>query len=66
MTYFDMTETVNRSIAEIEAKDPAALGRVVDADPQNGPKQVADLLTFLPEEKRMGALAGFVMAMLCD
>ncbi|MCD8196500.1 MAG: hypothetical protein LUE24_04950 [Lachnospiraceae bacterium] len=63
---FDMTEVVGRHIAEIEKKDPALLGRALNADPQKGPEEVAALLTFYPEESRMNALVGFVMAMLCD
>ncbi len=66
MTYFDMSESVNANIAEIEKQSPAQLNAVIQADPKAGPQAVADLLTFLPEEKRMATVMGFVMAMLCD
>lgn len=66
MSYFDMSEAVHKNIAEIETKAPEMLSKSIAADPKAGPQQVAELLTFLPEEQRMGALTGFVMAMLCD
>lgn len=63
---FDMTESVNRSIAQIEALDPSLLAKPLDEDPVAGPEAVEALLTFLPPESRKAALVGFVMAMLCD
>lgn len=63
---FDMEDVVNQAFAELDAKDPALLQQKVSADPKKGPQEVANLLTFLPPEKRMPALNGFVMAMLCD
>lgn len=63
---FNMEDVVNQAFAELDAKDPALLERRVSADSKEGSQEVADLLTFLPPEKRMPALIGFVMAMLCD
>ncbi len=63
---FNMDDVVNQAFAELDAKDPALLAQKVSSDSKEGPQAVADLLTFLPPEKRMGALIGFVMAMLCD
>ena len=66
MNYFDMSESVNKNIEEIDKLDSLLKKQVIDPDSDKGPKQVAELLTFLPEDQRMGAVIGFVMAMLCD
>ena len=61
-----MSEIVRDNIALIEAQDPKMLEKPIGSDPVKGPEEVASLLTYLPEDKRNGALVGFVMAMLCD
>ena len=66
MKFFDMSDSVDKNIAEIRSNDPAILSKAIDSDPVIGVQQVADLLTFLPVEQRKGAVVGFVMAMLCD
>ncbi|MBE5996056.1 MAG: hypothetical protein E7240_01720 [Lachnospiraceae bacterium] len=66
MTYFDMSEAVNKNREIIRSNDPAALEAVIDPDCVKGPEQVAALLTYLPEEQRMAAVKGFVAGMLLD
>lgn len=66
MAFFDMKEQVNGYIREIKTHPSDELDKVIDTDPQKGLQQMADLLTFLPEEQRKGAVVGFVMSMLCD
>lgn len=63
---FHMDDVVGQACDILSTKDAALLEKPVDSDPKAGPQAVADLLTFLPPEKRMPALIGFVMAMLCD
>lgn len=64
MEYFDMSALTAQREAELARQPKQALEAKLDPDVEKGLQGVADLLTFLPEEDRMNAVRGFVLALL--
>lgn len=58
-----MKEQVEGYIREIEKQPADILSQEIPADANEGLEEMASMLTFLPEERRKGAVVGFVMAM---
>ena|GEM_PF-2593026 len=64
--FFDNSEQIAHYQAEL-AKQPAEMREAkLNPNPDKGYQQIADLLTFLPEEERIGRVRSFVGAMLFD
>ena len=66
MEYFDVSDIIASYEAELSKHDSRELNTPLDPDPEKGLKQIADLLTFLPEEQRVATVKAFVNVMLND
>ena len=64
MEYFDMSALTAQREAELAKQPKEKLEARLDPDGEKGLQNVADLLTFLPEEDRLNAVRGFVLGML--
>lgn len=64
MTKFDNSKEQSERMKVYESIDPAILNKPVNLSYPEGLKEIADLLTFLPEDKREAAVRGFCAAML--
>lgn len=64
MEYFDMSDKSEERFAEIMKHSAEELNAPLDPDPATGIQQVAELLTFLPENERLAAVNRFITSML--
>lgn len=61
---FDSSAANARRQAYWDSLNKAVLAEPVNTDYPDGVKEIAELLTYLPEDRRMAAVNGFVGAML--
>lgn len=66
MKYFDNREVTDPLEKELDKVPAERYNRPLDPDPEKGMQEVADLLTYLPENERLDAVKNFVAAMLLD
>lgn len=64
MELFDYSKLNEERQKEVEKIPAKVLGQPMNQEFPAGPKEMEELLTFLPEEKRAGAIQGFIGAML--
>lgn len=63
MSYFDMSEITQSRLKELEKIDPQILQAKLNPS-REGLQQIADLLTFLPEEERVATVRKYIVHML--
>ena len=64
MSKFNNDEAQKKRMEVYNSIDPAILSRPVNLSYPDGVKEIAELLTFLPEEKREATVRGYCAAML--